>query len=118
MKENITLQGLNWFDDEKASVLLYFSTSWCAPCKNMGLIIDEISDLYDQHFKTIKIDFDEQMLLAKQFDVKGVPTIILLDKFNKKSWLIGGTPAIEVKHWLNTQLNITHEQKANLLINI
>ncbi len=115
MKENITLQGLNWFDYEQTSVLLYFSTSWCAPCKNMGLIIDEISKIYDEHLQTIKIDVDEQMLLAKQLDVKGVPTLILLDKSNKKSSLIGGSTAIKVKHWLNTQLNITHEQKANLL---
>lgn len=114
MKENINLQGLNWFDYEQSWVLLYFSTSWCAPCKSMGPLVDEISTLYVEHFKTIKIDVDEQMQLAKELDVKGVPTLILLDKVNKKSSLVGGTTAIEIKHWLNTQLNMTHEQKANL----
>lgn len=104
MKGEINLQGLNWFEHEQTWVLLYFSTSWCAPCKTMAPIMDEVSTQFAGQLKTIKIDVDEQTKLAKQLDVRGVPTLVLLDKFGAKSRLVGGVTATQLNHWLSLQL--------------
>jgi len=104
MKGEINLQGLNWFEHEQTWVLLYFSTSWCAPCKTMAPIMDEVSTQFAGQLKTIKIDVDEQTKLAKQLDVRGVPTLVLFDKFGAKSRLVGGVTATQLNHWLSLQL--------------
>ena len=105
MNELLTKQGLNLFEHEQPCVLIYFSTSWCAPCKTMAPIVDEVSTDYAGQLNTIKINVDEQMQLAKQFDVKGVPTLVLLEKSGSKSRLIGGVTATQIRQWLNIQLN-------------
>ena len=46
--------------------LLKFSASWCQPCKMLTTIIDNI-------------DIDEQSELAQQYNIRGVPTLILID---------------------------------------
>ena len=105
VKEDINLQGLNWREHEKKWVLFYFSTSWCAPCKTMAPLIDAISDHYAEHLKVVKIDVDEQITLAKQLEVTGVPTLVLLNQSGTKSRLIGGVNAKSINRWLDEQLN-------------
>ena len=105
MKEELKLQGLNWCEHEKSWVLIYFSTSWCAPCRTMAPMIDLVSAHYADHLKVIKVDVDEQTHLAKQLNVTGVPTLVLLDRFGAKYRLVGGVNADSINHWLNQQLN-------------
>ncbi|TWX66699.1 thioredoxin family protein [Colwellia demingiae] len=105
MKEELNLQGLNWCEHEKSWVLIYFSTSWCAPCKSMAPIMVDVSEHYVDQLNVIKIDVDEQTQLAKQLEVTGVPSLVLLGRSGTKSRLIGGVNIEEINHWLSEQLN-------------
>lgn len=107
MKDKTSLQGLKRLEHKQPWVLLYFSTSWCAPCKDMSLIIDDVSIQYVEQLKVIKIDVDDEIELAKECGIKGVPSLVLLDKLDNKSSLIGGVTSDKVKGWLNKQLGIT-----------
>ena len=60
-------------------VLADFHTRWCVPCKKLEPIIDEISDENREKVYVIKIDADENKHLVKQYNVKGVPTLILFE---------------------------------------
>jgi thioredoxin 1 len=110
MEDKTNLQSLNGLANKQPWVLLYFSTSWCAPCKDMALILDEISMQYIDQLEVVKVDVDEQMQLARECDVKGVPTLVLLEELNKKSSLIGGVTSTQVTDWLDIQLQTTSEQ--------
>lgn len=105
VQEDINLQSLNWCEHEKEWLLFYFSTSWCAPCKTMAPLIDVISEHYVEHLKVVKIDVDEQIQLAKQLEVTGVPTLVLLNQSGAKSRLIGGVNAESINRWLDEQIN-------------
>jgi thioredoxin 1 len=105
MKEELNLQGLNWCEHEKSWVLIYFSTSWCSPCKSMAPIMVDVSKHYVDQLNVIKIDVDEQTQLAKQLEVTGVPSLVLLGRSGSKSRLIGGVNIEEINHWLSEQLD-------------
>ncbi|HBY85377.1 MAG TPA: hypothetical protein DEO86_05825 [Colwellia sp.] len=105
MKEEFSLQGLNWCEHEKSWVLIYFSTSWCSPCKSMAPIMVDVSKHYVDQLNVIKIDVDEQTQLAKQLEVTGVPSLVLLGRSGSKSRLIGGVNIEEINHWLSEQLD-------------
>jgi len=98
-------QGLNSLVHRKSWLLLYFSTSWCAPCKTMKPHINKISVKYAEQLEVVKIDVDEQIKLAKQLAVTGVPTLVLLDKYGATSHLVGGVNTDEISRWLNKQIN-------------
>lgn len=55
--------------------LLKFSASWCQPCKQLTKTI-ESADLY---IPLQSVDIDEDVGLTKQYGVRGVPTLVVLD---------------------------------------
>ena len=63
----------------------YFSAKWCAPCKQLAPIMEEVS-------KTIpvkKIDVDSESELANSYGIRSVPTVILMKDGSEFKRIIG-----------------------------
>lgn len=56
-------------------VLMKFGAQWCAPCKQLDRVLDEVNlgDVEIQFF-----DIDDQPELAREFGVRGIPTLVLM----------------------------------------
>ena len=54
--------------------LLYFSAGWCEPCKQLGILMEELSQ---EGINTQKIDIDTNPDAAEGFGIKTVPTVVL-----------------------------------------
>lgn len=57
--------------------ILYFTADWCNPCKRVRPIVEELN--MDHHNKFQIIDVDSEMELAKKFEIRSIPTFILID---------------------------------------
>lgn len=57
--------------------ILYFTADWCNPCKRVRPIVEELN--MDHHNKFQIIDVDSEIELAKKFEVRSIPTFILID---------------------------------------
>ena len=111
MKDLLIQQGLNWFDHEEPWVLLYFSASWCAPCKTMLPLIAEATTLHSHQLKTVKVDVDDHMELVRKFDIRGVPTLILLNESAPKGRLVGGASIEQIERWLILQFDKSIDER-------
>lgn len=59
--------------------VLYFTASWCGPCKKISPIFEKYSNISEyQGVAFYKIDVDESPLLCKQFNIRSMPTFVLL----------------------------------------
>lgn len=58
-------------------VLVDFFATWCGPCKMMTPILHELKQKAGDSLMIIKVDVDKQPAVAGQFQVQGVPTLIL-----------------------------------------
>jgi thioredoxin 1 len=61
---------------------LKFEASWCQPCKMLTKVMEDASEQIT--IQVDKIDIDENMELAKQYGIRGVPTLVLVDDEGKE----------------------------------
>jgi thioredoxin 1 len=70
-------------------VLIDFFATWCGPCKMLGPILKEVKDSMGERVSIIKIDVDKNQQIAAQYQVRGVPTMILFQN-GKQLWRQSG----------------------------
>lgn len=73
---------------------LYFSSTWCVPCKSFSPIMDKVAM---SGIPVQKIDVDMQKDLAKQFNVSGIPTVILVQNGQVLNRFTGAKSEQEIK---------------------
>jgi thioredoxin 1 len=58
-------------------VIVDFWAEWCAPCKMIDPIVDEIAEQYQGKLRVAKIDADANPDIITRYGVMGMPTLIL-----------------------------------------
>ena len=72
----------------KGRSLVDYHGLWCAPCKVIAPIIEEISNKI-KDIKFYKLDVDESPDIASQYDVMGIPTLILFKDGKEVKRIVG-----------------------------
>jgi thioredoxin 1 len=58
-------------------VLVDFGAEWCAPCKMLDPIVDQIADEYADRMRVAKIDADANPGIVMKYGIMGMPTLLL-----------------------------------------
>ena len=83
-------------------VLVDFFATWCGPCKMMAPILHDLKEAVGDKVTILKIDVDKNPEVSSQFQVQGVPTLIIF-KQGKVAWRQSGVvPAKELERVLSS----------------
>ncbi len=85
-------------------VVVDFFAEWCAPCKLMAPILEEIKSRVGERATILKMDVDKNPAFAKMYGIQSIPTLIIFKK-GKILWQKKGvTSAKEILMHLNMHL--------------
>jgi thioredoxin 1 len=83
------MSSFNQIIQSDQPVLVDFFATWCGPCQMLAPILKDVKANLGERISIIKIDVDKNQAVAAQYQVRGVPTMILFQN-GKPLWRQSG----------------------------
>jgi thioredoxin 1 len=70
-------------------VVVDFWAPWCGPCRKLSFVIDEIADDFGDKIKVVKVNTDENLKIAQEYSISGIPSILVFKGGEAVERLVG-----------------------------
>jgi thioredoxin 1 len=91
--------------DSNQMVLVDFWAEWCAPCRMIAPIVDQLAQEYDGKLKVAKMDTDANPNVMQAFGIMGIPTLLLFKDGQVVERISGALPKNRLLEKLSPHLD-------------
>ena len=85
-------------------VLVDFWAEWCAPCKMVAPVLEDLAAEYDGKIKFIKVDVDTSPETAMKYGIRSIPTLLVFKGGSPVDQVVGAVPKAVIKKRLDSAL--------------
>lgn len=75
--------------DSSVPVLVDFWAPWCAPCRMIAPIVDEIASEKGDNLQVVKVNIDEEQAVARKYSIRSIPTLLIFKDGEVQDTLVG-----------------------------
>lgn len=93
MEVAITKENFEGFRFGDKPLVVDFWASWCGPCRSLNPIITRLAEKYEGKIVVGKCDVEENEMLAMEFGIRNIPTIIFFKNGVEVDRHVGSAPA-------------------------
>ncbi len=82
-------------------VIVDFWAPWCAPCRELGPVLERLATEAAGQFLLAKVDIDQQPGIAQAFRVQSIPHVFALQNGQLVDQFMGALPEDQIREWLS-----------------
>lgn len=104
---------------KEVPIIVDFWADWCAPCKQLGPILESVINSYNGKIRLVKIDTDKNQELSQQLRIQSLPTVFAFFNGQPIDGFSGALPENEVRNFIKKIINASggdKEEKINKMI--
>jgi thioredoxin 2 len=87
-------------------VLVDMWAPWCAPCRMVSPVLEQLAGEFAGRLKLVKINADEAPELSQRFEVLAIPTLLLVVRGEVIDKQVGAAPASVLRPWVTSKLDL------------
>ena len=88
----------------KTPVLVDFWAAWCAPCRMVAPVVEELAKEYEGRVSFVKLDVDQNPRTASQYGIMSIPSLLIFKNGAPVSNIVGFRPKADLKRSLDATL--------------
>ena len=91
-------------DASTVPVLVDVWAPWCGPCRMVSPVLEQLATEFAGTLKLVKVNADEAPDVSRRFQIRAIPTLILMRHGEVIDTQIGAAPAPALRSWLTAHL--------------
>ena len=93
------------FEGEKPAIIDFYA-DWCAPCKMIAPILEELKEEYGDKLDIFKVNTEEQRELSAIFGIQSIPSLLFVPVEGQPQMAMGALPKETFKQAISEVLNV------------
>jgi thioredoxin len=93
-----------WVYEGDLPAIVDFYADWCAPCRIIAPILDELAEEYKGKIRIYKVDTDREKDLARAFNIRSIPTLLFIPAEGRPQISQGALPKETLKQVIDNFL--------------
>ena len=85
-------------------IVVDFWAEWCGPCKQIGPVLEEISNEMKEQIVIAKHNIDQHPNQPTKYGVRGIPTMLLFKSGELKATKVGATTKSNIVSWIKENI--------------
>ena len=73
-------------------VLVDFAAAWCAPCRALAPVLEQLAVQYKGRVKVAQVDVDDNQVVAQTYGIRSLPTLLLFKGGRVVEQIVGAVP--------------------------
>lgn len=100
-------QNSDWKFEGKKPAIIDFYADWCAPCRMVAPILEELKTEYGDKLDIYKINTENEQVLAGMFGIQSIPSLLFVPAEGQPQMAMGALPKDTFKKAISEVLKIS-----------